>query len=240
MGKRYWDESTERSVRDYISETDPAARNRIFCRELHRPIKNLCEGVWFSYYGPRSDSRMPTESVRDWIVDAQAMVYESLDKYDPNFGNRSFAYFTTIVKNFYFGRARDLRKELARRDKHVTVQSSGWADAADGTYAHEIPAPDGRDEEESDDFVAALCRETDLWYYSSGSNDGLRAVACAVSMILKEPDILSDFMHGRRVLQSNVLVLISEVTGLSRVTVKRKLSELKERYDRFRSDHFSG
>jgi hypothetical protein len=101
----YWSDKQEKAIVNFLKETDPVAKDRIFSKEIYGPLKKLVENIIFTYKLFR-----PDVDVRELQVDCMSFLVTKLSKYDPNTGAKAFAYLGTIAKHYLMGEKRSAYK----------------------------------------------------------------------------------------------------------------------------------
>src|ERR1035437_173834 len=91
--KVYWFDSTEKAIVTYLKETDSIKRDKIFSKEINKPLKKLVENIIFNYKLMRSDI-----TVQESINDCLSVLVTKMDKYLPEHG-KAYSYFGTISKH---------------------------------------------------------------------------------------------------------------------------------------------
>ena len=101
----YWSEVQEKAIIDYIKEKDPKKRDIIFRNNLYISFKKLIENIIFTYKLFRNDVE-----VKELQADCMSFLITKIEKFKPESGTKSFAYFGTIAKHYLMGEKKTIYK----------------------------------------------------------------------------------------------------------------------------------
>jgi 2-phospho-L-lactate guanylyltransferase (CobY/MobA/RfbA family) len=101
----YWSEVQEKAIVEYIKEKDPEKKDYIFKNTLYKPFKKLIENIIFTYKLFRNDV-----DVLELQNDCMSFLITKVDKFKPESGTKSFAYFGTIAKHYLMGEKKTIYK----------------------------------------------------------------------------------------------------------------------------------
>lgn len=113
--KGYFYEEQEQAVLDYISETDPIKRDRIFADKLWGPITKMVESIIRRY-----KLFVPDESYEDTFYDTISFLITKLDKFEPG-KYKAYSYYGTICKNYLIGKIQNFNKVQERNPLYTNV-----------------------------------------------------------------------------------------------------------------------
>lgn len=94
MDNTYFGPVEEEKYRDFIKETDPVKKNRIYNQYLKEPFIKMTECIVRRY-----ELYTPNERFEDTVNDIISYLITVADKYDPTKCKRAFSYCQTIVRN---------------------------------------------------------------------------------------------------------------------------------------------
>lgn len=93
----YFTQETEDAIVRYNASSDPVFRDKVFKKEIYRPLYKLAENIihTFKFY------YLDVDSIEDLKLDVVSMlVEEKLHRFDATNGAKAFSYFQTIVKRW--------------------------------------------------------------------------------------------------------------------------------------------
>lgn len=217
----YWSDKQEKAVVNFLKETDPIKRDRIFSTEIYNPLKKIVENIIFTYKLFRTDVE-----VRELQVDCMSFLVTKIEKYDPSTGAKAFAYLGTIAKHYLMGEKRNAYK--------LTKASFDIDEKVDEASALPENNYEMQDDEEVKDtnslvFDGIVNRlKEEMKKPKMLSND--RKVAEAIIYVFENHDML-------KVYNKNLVYhLLKERTGLQTKEITYSLSRFKSSYKVFKHD----
>ena len=217
----YWGDKQEKAIVQFLIETDPIIKDRIFSKEIYNPLKKLVESIIFTYKLFRTDVE-----IRELQVDCMSFLITKLGKYDPNTGAKAFAYLGTIAKHYLMGEKRSAHKMTKSNldiDENVDEASSLPENNYELKYGEEVKETNSLVFE---GIIAKLKEE--MKKPKMLLND--KKVAEAIVYIFENHDML-------KVYNKNLVYhLLKERTGMQTKEITYSLSRFKSYYKIFKHD----
>lgn len=217
----YWSDKQEKAIVEYLKETNQIQRDKIFNKEIYKPLNKLVENIIFTYKLFRTDVE-----VRELQIDCMSFLATKLEKYDPNTGAKAFAYLGTIAKHYLMGEKRSAYK--------MTKASLDIDEKVDEASARPENMYELEDEDEVKDtnslvFDGIISRlKEEMKKPKMLQND--KKVAEAIIYIFENHDML-------KVYNKNLVYhLLKERTGLQTKEITYSLSRFKSYYKVFKHD----
>ena len=217
----YWSEKQEKAIVNYLKETDPALKDRIFSNEIYNPLKKLVENIIFTYKLFRTDVE-----VRELQMECMSFLVTKLTKYDPNTGAKAFAYLGTIAKHYLMG-----EKRSAYKMTKANLDIDEKVDEASALPGNHYELKDGEEVKDTNSMVfegiISKLKE-EMKKPKMLPND--KSVAEAIVYIFENHDML-------KVYNKNLVYhLLKERTGLQTKEITYSLSRFKSYYKIFKHD----
>lgn len=109
----YFNKDTEKSLINFIAETCPKTREKIYGEEILPAMQKLVESLIF-VYGFNS----PLVTTPELIDEGCFFLYNTINKWDSTRGSKAFSYFNVVAKNFLINTSNSHRKKYF---KHVYI-----------------------------------------------------------------------------------------------------------------------
>lgn len=113
--KGYFYEEQEQAVVDFLNETDPIIKNKIFSEKLWEPITTMVESIIRRY-----KLFVPDEVYEDTFYDTISFLMTKLDKFEPG-KYKAYSYYGTICKNYLIGKIQNFAKIQERNPLYSDV-----------------------------------------------------------------------------------------------------------------------
>ena len=113
--KGYFYEEQEQAVIDYLNETDPIIKNKIFNEKLWIPICTMVESIIRRY-----KLFVPDEPYEDTFYDTISFLMTKLDKFKSG-KYKAYSYYGTICKNYLIGKIQEFIKIQERNPLYNDV-----------------------------------------------------------------------------------------------------------------------
>ena len=113
--KGYFYEEQEQAVLDYLNESDPILKDRIFADKLWAPITKMVESIIRRY-----KLFVPDETYEDTFYDTISFLITKLDKFEPG-KYKAYSYYGTICKNYLIGKIQNFNKSQERNPLYSNV-----------------------------------------------------------------------------------------------------------------------
>ena len=217
----YWGDRQEKAIVNFLKETDPIMKDRIFSKEIYNPLKKLVESIIFTYKLFRTDVE-----IRELQVDCMSFLITKLSKYDHTTGAKAYAYLGTIAKHYLMGEKRNAHKFTKTNldiDENVDEASAMPDNNYELKYGEEVK------ETNSLVFEGIISKLKDeMKKPKMLPND--KKVAEAIVYIFENHDIL-------KVYNKNLVYhLLKERTGMQTKEITYSLSRFKSYYKIFKHD----
>jgi len=217
----YWSDKQEKAIVEYLKETNQIQRDKIFNKEIYKPLNKLVENIIFTYKLFRTDVE-----VRELQIDCMSFLATKLEKYDPNTGAKAFAYLGTIAKHYLMG-----EKRSAYKMTKASLDIDEKVDEASARPENNYELEDGDEIKDTnslvfDGIVNRLKEE--MKKTKMLQND--KKVAEAIVYVFENHNMLQVYNKNL------VYHLLKERTGLQTKEITYSLSRFKSYYKVFKHD----
>jgi hypothetical protein len=218
--KRYWFTEQEKAIVDYINAQDTEERNRIYTKDLYKPMTKLIENIIFTYKLFRSDVE-----VKELQIDCMSFLITKIDKFNPKNGTQAFSYLGTIAKHYLMG-------EKRMQYKHVKSNVD-----IDETMEEASSRPENiveHDDFEHEDINTVIFEgvisslEEEIQKPKMLTND--RKVGEAIVWVFRNHELLKLYN------KNTIYYLLKERTGLETKEITYSLSRFKSFYKVFKAN----
>lgn len=216
----YWSEEQEEAIVDFVNEEDEDIRNKIFNTKLYKPFKKLIENIIFNFKLFRTDI-----DVIDLQTDCMSFLITKLEKFNPDNGTKSFAYFGTIAKHYLMGEKKALYKSQ-KNTYDIDEKSDDLGNDKKFNYSID-------DEDDSSKNIVLFNKiieklEKEIENPKMLPND--KKVGEAIIFVFKNHELLEVYN------KNFIYHLIKERTRLQTKEITYSLSRFKSLYKLFKSD----
>ncbi len=218
----YFGPEVDVKIVEYVKETDPAVKNRIFEESIRPALVKLIESQMYLYGFYKIDDPDMLKN------EALSNLYEILPKFDASKGKKAFSYFNVVVKNWFIWKIREKNKRLKQQSEnfygidHDVVKN----DPSLLLGSHE-------DEIVEKEFWVSLFRDMDKWRPLLKKKQEIQ-VLDAIVFLLQNSQLIS--IYNKKA----VFLYIREMTGLTMKQVNHNMNRLKSLYETFRERFHSG
>lgn len=218
----YFGPEVDVKIGEYVAETDPVLKNRIFEDGIKPALVKLIDSQMYLYGFYRIDD---PDTLRN---EALSNLYEILPKFDPKKGKKAFSYFNVVTKNWFIWKIREKNRRLKQQSEnfygidHDVVKSNPSMVLS----SHE-------DEIIEKERWIELFKDMDRWRPLLKKKQEVQ-VLDAIVFLLQNPGLVS--IYNKKA----VFLYIREMTGLTMKQVNHNMNRLKELYLTFRDRFNSG
>lgn len=217
----YWSDKQEKAIVEYLKETNQIQRDKIFNKEIYKPLNKLVENIIFTYKLFRTDVE-----VRELQIDCMSFLATKLEKYDPSTGAKAFAYLGTIAKHYLMGEKRSAYK-MTKASLDIDDNVDSASSRPENNY--ELEDMDEVKDKNSLVFEGIVSKlKEEMKKPKMLPND--RKVAEAIVYIFENHNMLQVYNKNL------VYHLLKERTGLQTKEITYSLSRFKSYYKIFKHD----
>jgi hypothetical protein len=220
----YWSGVQERAIAEFISEKDLEKKDKIFRKDIYKPLKKLVENIIYTYKLFRTDVE-----VRELQEDCMSFLITKMDRYDPSKGTRAFAFFGTIAKHYLMGEKKVSYKNM---QLNINIEES----SAEYTLDEKNDSKNIELESEETNSIVFLeiikKLEAELDNPKMLKND--KKVIEAIVFIFKRHEVIN--IYNKNLLYH----LIKERTLLQTKEITYSLTRIREFYKNFKQDFLKG
>ncbi len=220
----YWSGAQERAIAEFISEKDLEKKDKIFRKDIYKPLKKLVENIIYTYKLFRTDVE-----VRELQEDCMSFLITKMDRYDPSKGTRAFAFFGTIAKHYLMGEKKVSYKNM---QLNINIEES----SAEYTLDEKNDSKNIELESEQTNSIVFLeiikKLEAELDNPKMLKND--KKVIEAIVFIFRRHEVIN--IYNKNLLYH----LIKERTGLQTKEITYSLTRIREFYKNFKQDFLKG
>lgn len=220
----YWSGAQERAIAEFISEKDLEKKDKIFRKDIYKPLKKLVENIIYTYKLFRTDVE-----VRELQEDCMSFLITKMDRYDPSKGTRAFAFFGTIAKHYLMGEKKVSYKNM---QLNINIEES----SAEYTLDEKNDSKNIELESEQTNSIVFLeiikKLEAELNNPKMLKND--KKVIEAIVFIFRRHEVIN--IYNKNLLYH----LIKERTGLQTKEITYSLTRIREFYKNFKQDFLKG
>lgn len=223
--EHYFTEKHEDAIVEYCKSEDEEYRSELY-REVIGPVfEEMIIKIMrtYSYDDSLPNPKQTVEECGSWIPTI-------LDKYDPDAGSKAFSYFSVAIRNWFIQRVKECSKKKNREKEYEDIPKQLEMERLtdENTYL---------EDRERREFIQTFKEELEKWDKGRlgdllGKND--EKVVKALQVLFENPEKL-DVLHKR-----GLYLYMREMTGLNTKQISRSLSNLQERFERFKARYKKG
>lgn len=213
----YFSKDTEKSLVNFLNETCPKTRDKIYGEEILPAMQKLMESLIF-VYGFSS----PLVTTSELIDDGCFFLHNTISKWDPNRGSKAFSYFNVVAKNFLINTSNSHRKKYF---KHVYIDDilGGSNDAVKKQMSEQfqIPSPETMivDEELHEERLRRVNKVRERL-----TEDNDLITISAIENLFQSADEIELFN------KQSIYVYLTEISGLKKKYLSRSVSKIRKIY----------
>lgn len=217
--EKYFDETTDSAIIEFISEKSPAKRSRTFEKKIMPAFTKLAQ----YHYNKFPISKNP-EVIQDCVVD----LYEKLHKFNPEKSSRGFPYFNMIAKNFFIQKLKAEKKEVLTNNEMIISLN----DSSNLENENLSMEPFERDVENKQ-FILLFKSSLNTWCEKASKDHEKMVVEAVISLFQNTENI--DLFNDKA-----IMFYIKEMTGLNSKQIKSNLSKIKKKFIKLKSKYNRG
>jgi hypothetical protein len=216
----YFGERQEKAVLDFLTCLDPLEKDRIFTKELKKPLDKMIESIIRRY-----KLYVKNYSFEDLHSDTFSFLMTKIEKFDPSANKKAYSYFGTIIKNYLLGKIlkqdKEMKQNLSYEDIYMSIEENE-------KYSYCIDKPEGS----YDEFIIDIANKIEEKITNKGLNENEMKVAFALIDILKnwESIFIDTAGSSDKFNKNKVLSHIRDYTLMSTKDIRISMKKFKEIY----------
>lgn len=221
---KYFDKAQEKAIVDYINETDPVKKNRIYSLYIYYPFVEIVNNIVNTYkIGFLSNlEEKKLDCVRDMT--------DKIHMFKPEYNFKAFSYFSVIAKNWWLHELKKEQKETQNRFNIDTVSSLNEDGDTEKLEAmlEGMKSPE-EIYEEQEEWQFFLGDKLDNWNDFIKKNTYLHTVFVGICVFLSSHEQFAISGYNRKALVD----FVSDYTGLKKSQVINSLYRLRRNFRLF-------
>ena len=216
----YFGERQEKAVLDFLTCLDPSEKEKIFTKELKKPLDKMIESIIRRY-----KLYVKNYSFEDLHSDTFSFLITKMEKFNPEANKKAYSYFGTIIKNYLLGKIlkqdKEMKQNLSYEDMYSSIEENE-------KYSYCIDKPEGSYEE----FILDISSKIEEKISNKGLNENEIKIAYALIDILKnwEKIFNETSSNSDKFNKNKVLSHIRDYTLLSTKDIRISMKKFKEIY----------
>lgn len=139
----YFTDETQEAIINWQKAETQREKNKIFTQHIYTPLLEIAKSLINVYNLADFDER------EEVAADCASMLFEALDKFDPEKGYKAFAYFSVVARHWLISRRKLQRKMMTRDVSYDSINPQGEEEMLTSSDLEKlqenqtIPSPDG-------------------------------------------------------------------------------------------------